>query len=79
MTIAIEIASSLNIHIYTHFGIPVSTSHSIVGAIWGVGIIHGIKMTNWKIARDIVLAWALTPVISGFITFIFLKIIMTFL
>jgi len=79
MTIAIEIASSLNIHIYTHFGIPVSTSHSIVGAIWGVGMIHGIKMMNWKIARDIVLAWALTPVISGFITFIFLKIIMAFL
>jgi len=70
MTIAIEVATALNIHVYTHYGIPVSTSHSIIGAVWGAGIVQGIKTMNLKLARDIVLTWALTPVISGTITYI---------
>ena len=69
MTVAIEIASALNVHIYTHYGIPVSTSHSIVGAVWGVGIVQGIRTMNLKLAREIVLTWALTPLISGIITY----------
>ena len=79
MTIAVEVSSAINIHLYTHYGIPVSTSHSIVGAIWGIGILQGIKTINWKIAKDIILTWVLTPVISGLITFIFLRIINAFL
>jgi len=79
MTIAIEIASSLNIHLYTLLGIPVSTSHSIVGAIWGVGILHGIKAVNFKLAKDITIAWAITPLISGIITYTGLKIILLFI
>lgn len=79
MTIAIEIGASLNIHIYTHFGIPVSTSHSIVGAIWGIGIIKGVRTMNLKMVKEIVAAWALTPVIAGFITFTLLKLIIIFL
>lgn len=79
MTIAIEIASSLNIHLYTLLGIPVSTSHSIVGAIWGVGLFHGIKAVNFKLARDITISWALTPLIAGIITYVGLKIILLFI
>ena len=76
MTIGIEIAASLNIHLYTHFGIPVSTSHSIVGAVWGVGLLHGIKAVNLKLFRDIVFAWAFTPVVSGIITYAVLSFIL---
>ncbi|RKY31954.1 MAG: inorganic phosphate transporter [Candidatus Omnitrophota bacterium] len=76
MTIGIEIAASLNIQLYTHFGIPVSTSHSIVGAVWGVGLLHGIKAVNLRLFRDIVLAWAFTPVISGIITYGLLSLIL---
>jgi len=70
MTIAIEIATALNVHLYTHFGIPVSTAHSIVGAVWGAGIVQGIKTMNLKLVREIVLTWAITPLISGIITYI---------
>jgi inorganic phosphate transporter, PiT family len=73
MTIAIEIATALNVHIYTHYGIPVSTSHSIIGAVWGVGIIQGVKTMNLKLAREIILTWALTPVVSGIITYIIIS------
>jgi len=76
MTISAEIASALNVHLYTLAGIPVSTSHSIVGAIWGVGLAHGIKNLNLKLVRDIVTTWALTPVAAGLISFLILKLIL---
>ena len=79
MTIAIEIAASLNIHIYTYFGIPVSTSHSIIGGIWGVGIVRGVKSIDLKMARDIVITWAITPLIAGIITYTILKILNLFI
>jgi len=70
MTVSLEVASALNVHIYTHYGIPVSTSHSIVGALWGTGIVQGIKTMNLKLAREIIMTWALTPVISGIISYV---------
>ncbi|MFN4227951.1 MAG: anion permease [Candidatus Ratteibacteria bacterium] len=79
MTIAAEIGSSLNIHLYTHFGIPVSTSHSIVGAIWGIGIYQGIKTINLKVAREIIITWAITPLISGIISYVVVKILCIFI
>lgn len=78
MTVGVEIASALNVHLYTLWGIPVSTSHSIVGAIWGVGLCHGIKAINLKLAREIVLTWALTPVTAGIISFALTKLVIFF-
>lgn len=42
------------------FGIPVSTSHGIVGSIIGVGLTNGVKSINWGTAKSIVWAWVLT-------------------
>ncbi len=78
MTIAIEIAASANVHIYTHFGIPVSTSHSIIGGLWGVGLLQGIKTMNLKLIKEIVLAWAFTPLISGIITYLLVSLFLMF-
>ena len=41
-------------------GIPVSTSHSIVGSIIGVGLTNGIKSISWGTAKSILWAWLLT-------------------
>jgi inorganic phosphate transporter, PiT family len=43
-----------------HFGIPVSTTHVISGAIMGVGAVENIKAVRWGTARKIVWAWLLT-------------------
>ncbi|MCM8783970.1 MAG: anion permease [Candidatus Omnitrophica bacterium] len=75
MAIVAEIASGLNIHLYTMFGIPVSTSHSIVGAVVGVGLVKGIKMVKRKMVGEIIFAWALTPLVSGLISFLILKLV----
>jgi len=41
-------------------GIPVSTTHTITGAIMGVGATHGLAAVRWGVARSIVVAWVLT-------------------
>jgi len=75
MTIVAEIASGINVHLYTVLGIPVSTSHSIVGAIVGVGLVKGIRTVNKKIVSEIIFAWSLTPVASGVLSFLAIKLI----
>ena len=42
------------------FGIPVSTSHSIVSSIVGVGLTNGVKSISWGTAKSILWAWLLT-------------------
>lgn len=78
MAFSAQLASAINVHIYTIFGIPVSTSHSIVGAIFGVGLVRGMRVLNIRIMREIVICWLATPFVSGIISFLILKVIMMF-
>ena len=78
MALSAQLASAINVHVYTLFGIPVSTSHSIVGAICGVGLVRGIRVLNFRIMKDMVLCWLATPFISGVISFLVLKSITFF-
>lgn len=79
MAFSAQLASAINVHIYTVFGIPVSTSHSIVGAIFGVGLVKGLRVLNVRIMRDIIICWLATPFVSGIISFLVLKGIMVFI
>jgi len=73
MAFSAQLASAINVHIYTVFGIPVSTSHSIVGAIFGVGLVRGVRVLNIRIMREIIFCWLATPFVSGVISFLILK------
>jgi len=79
MAFSAQLASAINVHIYTVFGIPVSTSHSIVGAIFGVGLVKGARVLNLRIMREIVICWLATPFVSGLISFLVLKGILVFI
>jgi len=78
MALSAQLASAINVHVYTLFGIPVSTSHSIVGAICGVALVRGIKVLNFRIMKDMILCWLATPFISGVISFLVLKTLTIF-
>ena len=78
MAFSAQLASAINVHIYTVFGIPVSTSHSIVGAIFGVGLVKGARVLNLRIMREIIVCWVATQFVSGVISFLALKILMVF-
>jgi inorganic phosphate transporter, PiT family len=55
-----ETAGALTILFATRLGIPVSTTHTITGAIVGVGATHGTSAVRWGVAGRIVWAWVLT-------------------
>lgn len=55
-----ETAGALLLIGTAHAGIPVSTTHTITGAIIGVGATHRITAVRWGIARRIIWAWVLT-------------------
>ena len=66
--------------IATCFGWPVSTTHSIIGAIIGFAVfctpLHAIK---WIMIVNIVLSWIITPVLSGLIAFLLFKSVQRFI
>jgi PiT family inorganic phosphate transporter len=55
-----ETAGGLTLVMNAVFGIPVSTTHTITGAIVGVGAAHRITAVRWGVTRRIVWAWVLT-------------------
>jgi PiT family inorganic phosphate transporter len=57
---AAETGAAATILINTHVGIPLSTTHSITGAIMGVGSAHGLRTVRWGVGRKILYAWILT-------------------
>lgn len=75
MAFCAQLASAANVHVYSLLGMPVSTSHSIVGAIIGVGLVRGVKMINAAIVREIILCWLVTPLVSGLISFAVLLVL----
>lgn len=79
MALSAQLASAINVHVYTVFGIPVSTSHSIVGAICGVGLVKGVRVLNLRIMKEMILCWLATPFISGVISYIILKAMSIFM
>lgn len=55
-----EFGAAVTILIASKFGLPISTTHCIVGAVLGVGLARGISALNLRVMRDIVLSWIIT-------------------
>lgn len=62
-----ETGGAVTLFMATGFGIPVSTTHTITGAIVGVGAARRVSAVRWKIAGSIVIAWIITMPAAGMI------------
>jgi PiT family inorganic phosphate transporter len=62
-----ETAGAMSLFIASHYGIPVSTTHTITGAISGVGAAQRMSSVRWGVAGSIVWAWILTIPAASFI------------
>lgn len=60
-----ETAAAAVLMTTAHFGIPVSTTHVISGAIMGVGTVEGVRKVRWTTARRILWAWVITIPAAG--------------
>ncbi len=59
-----QISSAFGMHLFSMFGIPVSTSSAIVGAVVGVGLVKGANAISKKTILTILIGWVLTPTLA---------------
>ncbi|WP_250252974.1 inorganic phosphate transporter [Chryseobacterium sp. Marseille-Q3244] len=76
--VSAETAGAITLFITDHFGIPVSTTHTITGSIIGVGLTKRISAVRWGITVSLLWAWVLTIPISAIVAAI-TYLIVTFL
>uniref|UniRef100_A0A8C4QS60 Phosphate transporter n=1 Tax=Eptatretus burgeri TaxID=7764 RepID=A0A8C4QS60_EPTBU len=62
---SIELASALTVLLASNFGIPVSTTHCKVGSVVSVGWLRSHKAVDWRLFRNIFMAWFVTIPIAG--------------
>jgi len=66
-----ETGGALSLFIATALGVPVSTTHTITGAIVGVGTVRNASRVRWGVAGNIVWAWVLTIPASALVAAVF--------
>jgi inorganic phosphate transporter, PiT family len=65
------LAAAIWLHVATHFRLPVSTTHSIVGAVAGIGIAtFGLDGVNWGAMSQIAASWVVSPFLGGLLAFL---------
>jgi PiT family inorganic phosphate transporter len=71
------LAAAIWLHMASSFGMPVSTTHSIVGAVTGFGVIaFGVEAINWPKMGEIVASWFISPILGCVIAFVLFKLIL---
>ena len=74
-----ESAGAISLFFASHFGIPVSTTHTITGAISGVGATQRMSSVRWGLAGQIVWAWVLTipmAAVIAAVAYLVLRVVM---
>ncbi|KFB71919.1 MAG: Low-affinity inorganic phosphate transporter 1 [Candidatus Accumulibacter phosphatis] len=66
-----SMGGAITLGLATLGGIPVSTTHTITGAIIGVGAATDVKAVRWAITMNLLVAWVLTIPAAGLIAAIF--------
>jgi PiT family inorganic phosphate transporter len=76
--VSAETAGAATLYITEHLGIPVSTTHTITGAIVGVGATKRLSAVRWGVTINLVWAWILTIPVSAVLAAIFYYILLIF-
>jgi len=63
-----ETGGAMTLFLATYLGVPVSTTHTITGAIVGVGAARRVSAVRWNVASNIVVAWLITLPASALIS-----------
>lgn len=68
---AAEFGTATTILLASKLGLPVSTTHTLVGSVLGVGLARGFGALNITMIRDIVLSWAITVPVGAILAILF--------
>ncbi len=72
---AAEMGASTTIVLASAMGLPVSTTHTLVGAVLGVGLARGIHTLNLGTIKDIVISWVVTIPVGAVMTVVFFYVL----
>ena len=74
--IAALIASAIWLHIASFLGWPVSTTHSIIGAVVGFGVMAGgLDAVSWGKVGQVVMSWGVSPLMGGLCAYLLFRFI----
>jgi PiT family inorganic phosphate transporter len=76
--VAADMGAMITVLVCSHMGLPISTTHTLVGAIIGVGLARGLSAINIATVRTIFMSWIITLPVVAVITMIFYKVAMIF-
>ena len=65
---AAELAAASTVVLASYTGVPISTTHTLVGAVLGVGLALGIAALDWVVIRNIVVSWVVTLPIAAILS-----------
>ena len=71
-----QLAAALTVVIASQLNMPVSTTHTLVGAVIGIGLVEGVSSINLKSVQTIVMSWIITLPAGAILAVIFLEIFM---
>ncbi len=75
---AAQLAAALTVVLASQLDMPVSTTHTLVGAVIGIGLVEGISKINIKSVNTIFISWVITLPAGALLSIIFLEIFINF-
>lgn len=72
----IDFSAATVVLVASWLGLPISTTHVVVGAVIGVGLARGVKAINKDIVRDIIISWFVTVPVAALISAFLFKVLM---
>jgi len=75
---AAELAAAMTVVLASGTGLPISTTHTLVGAVLGVGLARGISSVNAGVVKRIILSWLITLPVGAVLSVLFFFIFKSF-
>jgi phosphate/sulfate permease len=73
---AAEFSTATTVLVFSKLGIPISTTHTMVGSVIGVGFARGIATLNLRVIRNIITSWFVTIPVAAITTVIIYQIVL---
>ena len=70
-----QLSAALAVHFFSLYGIPVSTSQAVVGAVLGVGLLQGVRTVRARKLAGIGIGWVATPTAAGLFSFLIYRLV----
>lgn len=73
---SIDFSAATSVLIASKLGMPVSTTHAVIGAVCGVGLARGLDAVDFRVVKKIIISWIATIPASAVLCILFFKIFM---